>query len=91
MPPPKTPNPGSEGEMSMTLKEALCRMWIECDPNRQGSLPGSGWNADDPISGMSEHLNGQPRWKWFEPRADATIDYLFDRGFKIVPIEKPRP
>ncbi|MDO9364628.1 MAG: hypothetical protein Q7T60_17000 [Sphingopyxis sp.] len=77
--------------MGKTLKEVLSRMWIECDPNRQGSPLGSGWNADDPIVGMSDHLNGQPRWRWFEPRADATIDYLFDQGFEVVPRKEPRP
>jgi hypothetical protein len=61
--------------------ETLARMWIECDPNRGGDEPGSGFHPDD----MSLlHVDGapkeEPRWKWFIPRAEASLHYLQERG-----------
>lgn len=64
--------------------ETLARMWIDCDPNRMGGELGSGFHPEDPIQQGSEDLVGQPRWKWFVPRAEASIKYLKDRGYKIV-------
>lgn len=30
--------------------------------------------------------NGEPRWKWFLPRAEALDAYIQKHGYKIVPI-----
>lgn len=69
----------------MDKHELLCRAWIECDPNRRE-------NADDIIPPVEDsdgntcvtELTGQPRWKWFSPRAEALEKYLNDNGYDIV-------
>lgn len=63
--------------MSENIREILARMWIECDPNRQ---------AVDPD--QKDH-KGEARWKWFEPRAEATLSYLEKHGLQIVPKDTP--
>jgi len=63
----------------MDVKELLARMWIKCDPNRGGTDP------DDLIQmdGDSTY-NGKPQWTWFIPRAEATLKFLDDAGYKVV-------
>lgn len=39
----------SDEKLLMDKLEVLCRAWIECDPNRAGNPPGSGYHADDPM------------------------------------------
>ena len=80
----------------MTVIETLARAWIDCDPNRAGNEPGSGFHPDDIIgqscSGSSGQptvcvdtpLTGKPRWHWFIPRAEALERYLAERGYAIV-------
>lgn len=65
--------------------EMLARMWMECDPNRSlGSEPGSGWHPDDL---MTLHVDGgeekHPRWKWFIPRANASMKHFAASGFRL--------
>ena len=67
----------------MTVTEVLARAWIDCDPNRAGNGPGSGFHPDD-IMETETDLNGKPRWHWFIPRAEALVVYLAERGFKVV-------
>lgn len=65
--------------------EALARMWMECDPNRQPCDP------DAPIEPVQDSngnvkttdLTGKPRWHWFIPRAEASVKYLAERGLFI--------
>jgi hypothetical protein len=59
------------------ITELLAKAWIECDPNRGGP-------TDTPLSGMSDELNGKPRWHWFVPRAERLESYLAEHGYKIV-------
>jgi hypothetical protein len=64
--------------------EMLARMWIACDPNRNGTDP-------DEIIGQSESssdtpLTGKPKWNWFLPRAEATEEFLREHGWRIVKI-----
>lgn len=61
----------------MELTETLARMWLQVDPNRGGSDP------DEKMTGMSDSMNGQPYWKWFVPRAEASIEFLKERGYEI--------
>lgn len=68
----------------MDKQEVLARAWIDCDPNRQGGKPGSGDHPDDIMTGASDDLKDQPRWKWFVPRADAFEAYLDKHGFEVV-------
>ena len=73
------------------LIETLARMWIACDPNRSGAdqdelMPEKAYSGGSDTETV-EHdnpLGGQPRWKWFVPRAEASIKFLQDRGLKIV-------
>ena len=39
----------------MDKLEVLARAWIDCDPNRAGSKPGSGFHPDD-IQGSTENV-----------------------------------
>ena len=64
----------------MTKDEVLSRAWIECDPNRAGSEPGSGFHPDDVV-------DSEPVWHWFKPRAEALEEFIDRHGFKIVPVE----
>lgn len=58
--------------------ETFARMWNDCDPNRGLS------DSDEIMQFEGEsRLNGEPRWKWFIPRAEASIQYLKDAGYKI--------
>ena len=59
------------------LVETLARMWIKCDPNRGDT------NPDDLINLEGGTMNGQPEWKWFVPRAQATIKFLKENGYEI--------
>lgn len=77
------------------MTEMLARAWIECDPNRAGNDPGSGFHPDDIIgqstSGGSDGvlecrntpLTDKPRWHWFIPRAEALESYLAQNGYTI--------
>lgn len=67
----------------MDLTEVLCRMWIECDPNRQGNEKGSGFHADDPLIRWGSEYHSQPLWKWFTPRAEASIAFLREHGYEV--------
>lgn len=40
--------------------------------------------------GVSEDLKGEPRWRWFLPRAVALEQYLEERGFAIVKLEQTK-
>ncbi len=83
----------------MTKDEVLCRAWIECDPNRAGNEPGSGFHPDDTIGPLYKSssdgggvevitpLTGKPVWHWFKPRAEALEEFIGRHGFKIVPAE----
>lgn len=77
-----------------TLIETLARMWMQCDPNRGGSDPDeimpmefcSGGVGDGTSAETETHKNplgGEPRWKWFVPRAEATLDFLKKNGLQI--------
>jgi hypothetical protein len=59
------------------LLEVLSRLWIDCDPNRAGNPPGSGFHPDD------TDLSGKPRWEWFMPRAEFMIARLAEQGYEI--------
>lgn len=63
--------------------ELLARMWIACDPNRY-------IDADEIamlwVDGVQTR---QPRWKWFIPRAEATIKFLAANGREIAMIQDP--
>jgi hypothetical protein len=81
----------TETEIS-PLTEVLARAWIDCDPNRAGSEPGSGFHPDD-IQEPYENsdgtttttgLTGKPHWRWFIPRAEKLESYLAERGYKLV-------
>ena len=62
--------------------EMLARMWIKCDPNRED-------NADEPatlyVDGAAEQL---PRWKWFIPRAQASLEFFKANGFVLSPANR---
>lgn len=77
--------------MSKDLTETLARMWMQCDPNRGGSDPDelmpmkiAEGGTDMPTVERDNPLGGEPRWKWFVPRAEASIRFLQANGFKIV-------
>ena len=53
-------------------------MWIKCDPNRGDT------NPDDIINREGSSYDGKPEWTWFVPRAEATLQFLDDAGYKIV-------
>jgi hypothetical protein len=57
--------------------EMLARMWIDCDPNRDHT------NQDEPMKLPNGSLDGQPRWKWFIPRAEASAAYFEARGYVL--------
>lgn len=82
-PKPTTPSgPSKEIEM-------LARMWIACDPNRDSE------DMDEPIGqsctgGSDEEtvctdtpLTGKPRWHWFIPRAEASLEFFKANGFAL--------
>ncbi len=64
--------------IKMDIKELLARMWIKCDPNRGDT------NPDDIINREGSSYDGKPEWTWFVPRAEATLQFLDDAGYKIV-------
>lgn len=68
----------------MDQKELLSRMWIECDPNRGGP----GFEPDGIIEQEGSSYNGEPRWKWFEPRAEASLEYFKKYGYELVKMVK---
>lgn len=76
-----------EREEKMDTTEMLARMWIVCDPNRGGGEPGSGFHPDDIMENAHGDLKNQPRWKWFVPRAEATIEYLKNNGYEVRRVE----
>ena len=61
--------------------EAFARAWIVCDPNRGGD--DDGLRPDDIMRDASGDLKDQPRWKWFIPRAEATIKFLRENGYEV--------
>lgn len=69
--------------------EMLARMWVVCDPNRDSSTlddpiePACSSGANGPTTVYNTPLTGKPRWHWFIPRAEATVDYLKANGFTI--------
>ena len=69
--------------------ELLARMWMVCDPNRSGSDPDEimGQMCEQSSNGDSRSydtpLTGKPRWHWFIPRAEATVEYLRSVGIKL--------
>jgi hypothetical protein len=72
--------------------EILARMWMQCDPNRSGSDPDepmpmtySSGGSDGPTEEHPNPMGGQPRWKWFVPRAEAALAYLNKSGLEIRP------
>lgn len=58
----------------------LARMWIECDPNRGGP----GCEPDDIIDQPNSSYHGKPRWTWFGPRAEASLEFFTKHGYKLV-------
>lgn len=62
--------------------EALARMWLVCDPNRQGHDP------DETIV-MQKPLRQVPHWHWFIPRAEASLQFLAERGMELVSSDMP--
>lgn len=64
--------------IKMDIKELMARMWIKCDPNRGGTDP------DDIIDREGGTMNEKPEWAWYVPRAEATLKFLDDAGYKIV-------
>jgi len=65
--------------------EVLARAWMVCDPNRQPAEPDAIIRREDENGKPVGTYNGQPEWKWFVPRAEATIEFLAKKGFKVVP------
>lgn len=71
----------------MEQAEILARMWIECDPNRQGGEPGSGFHPNDDVTLHKDGVQySAKRWEWFVPRAAATQEFLAKHGLKIVKV-----
>lgn len=69
----------------MDKKELLCRAWIKCDPNRSidpDSIMEPLYDSDGTVHVTD--LTGQPRWKWFEPRAEALERFLNENEYEIV-------
>lgn len=58
--------------------EMLARMWIECDPNRGGE----GCGPDDLIHEEGD-LNSKPRWHWFIPRAQSSVEFFERNGYVL--------
>lgn len=57
--------------------EMLAKMWIKCDPNRED-------NADEPATlYMDGQAEQHPRWKWFIPRARASLAFFEAGGFTV--------
>lgn len=69
------------------LIETFARMWMQCDPNRGGSDPDEIMHFDAGADGTVSTLSGQPRWKWFMPRAEASLKFLRENGVTV----RPRP
>lgn len=70
--------------------ETFARMWMQCDPNRGGSDPDElqeEFYESGSSDGSSErHANpqaGEPRWKWFVPRAQASLEFLKSQGVRV--------
>lgn len=63
---------------TMDQKELLARMWLVCDPNRQPS------NPDELIEHEGSSYNGKPHWTWFEHRAESSLEFFSQHGFKLV-------
>lgn len=61
----------------MEQKELLARMWLECDPNRQPAEP------DNLIEQEGSSYNGRPNWSWFEPRAEASLEFFAKHGYRL--------
>lgn len=61
----------------MDATEMLAKMWMQCDPNRMDE------NPDDLIAVEGGTMNGQPKWKWFVPRAEASLKFFDDNGIKL--------
>ena len=71
--------------------EILARMWMVCDPNRGGSNPDeimpmqtAEGGTDRETTFSRNPLGGQPRWKWFVPRAEATLAFLEKNGLELI-------
>lgn len=72
------------------LIETFARMWMQCDPNRGGSDPDeimpmeycSGGTDQETVKHPNP-MGGQPRWKWFVPRAHASLDFLKAQGLRV--------
>ena len=64
----------------MDAIEMLARMWIECDPNR--CVPGFDPDELSPLT-VDGKQEMRPRWEWFVPRAEATLKYLEDNGYRL--------
>ncbi len=69
----------------MDVTEILARAWIKCDPNRGGESDGT--RPDDIMTDAHGDLKDQPRWKWFVPRAEATIRFLQENGYEVRRVE----
>jgi hypothetical protein len=77
-------------DTKMTETEMLARMWMKCDPNRGGSDPDeimpdtlASGGTGIPTVEAPNPLAGQPRWKWFVPRAEASIKFLRENGYEL--------
>ena len=67
--------------MKMEKQEALARMWVMCDPNRDRD------GLDEPMTGAHGELKDKPRWHWFIPRAQASEKFLREHGYEIVAVK----
>lgn len=87
------PQPKGKTMTDEQMIETFARMWMQCDPNRGGADPDE-IQPDHYVSGgvgsggvVSEKYDnpqaGQPRWKWFIPRAEASLEFLRTRGVKL--------
>lgn len=72
------------------LIETFARMWMQCDPNRGGSNPDElmpmayeRGGTDEVSTSYPNPLGGQPHWKWFIPRAEASLEFLKKNGVRV--------
>ena len=72
------------------LIETFARMWMKCDPNRGGIDPDAlqpdyyeSGSSDGPSERHANPQAGEPQWKWFVPRAQASLEFLRANGLRI--------
>ena len=67
--------------------EMLARMWMVCDPNRQPCDPDEIMepSCDSDGNEIITDLTGKPRWHWFVPRAEASLEHIQALGYDLSP------